>query len=80
MQMIISIASDTRRFLVSVNTRSAVLKADSEVTVEVGGVNKSCAMMESTGYVDSCDFQQAKILKVSNSESASISEVMVRVK
>ena len=58
--MLISIPSDVRRFLVSVSTRPAVLKADSEDTVEAEGVSKSRAKMESTGYIDSCDLYHAK--------------------
>ena len=46
--ILISIASDAKRFLVSVSTRPAVLKADSEVTVEAGGVGKSRVMIENT--------------------------------
>jgi len=42
-------ASDDRWFLVSVSTRSTVVKADSEAIVRV--------MMESIGYVNSCDFR-----------------------
>ena len=72
--------SDARRFLISVSTRLAVLKIDSEVTVDAGGVNKSRVIIESTRYVDSCDFHHVKKSKISNSKSASISGVIARVK
>ena len=71
--MLISIASDTRQFLAPISTRPAVLKTDSEGTVEAGGVSKSRVRMENIGYIDSCDFHDAKISKFLNSEFASIS-------
>ena len=79
-QMFISIVSDARRFLVSVSTHPAILKANSEGTVEEERISKSRVMMESTGFVDSYDFHHVKISKFSNSESASISGVIARVK
>ena len=77
--MLISMASDARQFLVSASTHPTVLKVDSEVTVEAGGVSKLHAIMESTGYINSCDFYHAKISKFSNPEFASISGAIARV-
>ena len=78
-QMLISIASDAKRFLVSVSTNLAILKVDSEDIIVAGGVSKSRAMMKSTRYVNSCDFHHVKISKFLNSESASISGVIAQV-